>query len=203
MTGRRVHSRFKFSTRCTGHLRVLHDVVLLRKGEDGQLTAISNKAAVVGERLRLDVGGHEGDADLRVRVLDARPAVVDDAIRHELRLEVLKPTGGEQQFGVLTRETPVLLINLSHSGCLLESAHRVPTNLTGTLQMNIEGQDFVEHVEVVRCQHIEGAGDRYHVGVRFVWTASERRRSLSSVVAPSPQQMPAWLVADELRDVAR
>jgi hypothetical protein len=36
--------------------------------------------------------------------------------------------------------------------------------------LRFEGVDYDDDIQVVRCQTIQGAGPRYHIGVRFLWT---------------------------------
>jgi len=184
-------------------LRVLHDVVIARREENGELIAISSQAAVIGELLWLDLAGTDGDVDVKVRVLDSRPVVVDDAMRHQLRLEIIQPADGDRLLGLLTREVTVQMIDLSHSGCLVESGHRMEAGAVGTMRMTIDGRDYVENVQVMRCQQIEGGGNRYRIGVRFVWTSPSRERSLSRAIGRNPGQVPAWLIGDDLRDSAK
>jgi hypothetical protein len=44
--------------------------------------------------------------------------------------------------------------------------------------MVIDGDEYSDDVQVVRCQHVEGAGSLYQVGVRFLWNAPPGRRAL-------------------------
>jgi hypothetical protein len=203
MSGRRSHMRFKFSNTCQGLLRVLHDVVIARREENGELTAVSGQTAAIGELLWLDLPGTDGDIDVKVRVLDSRPVVVDDTVRHQLRLEVVPAADSDHLLGLLTREVSVRMINLSHSGCLVECSHQIEAGTVGTMRLTIDGREYVENVQVMRCRRIEGAGDTYHVGVRFVWTSLSRQRSLSRAIGRSPHQVPAWLIGDDFRDTAR
>jgi PilZ domain len=71
--------------------------------------------------------------------------------------------------GVLRRDISVRLVDISRTGCLLESDFVVDVGTLGTLHLDIAGRDFQDAVRVGRCQVIPGAGDRYHVGVEFVW----------------------------------
>jgi hypothetical protein len=45
-----------------------------------------------------------------------------------------------------------------------------------------QGEVFGEHVRVVRCQQIEGAGSVYHVGAEFLWIDMPGSRSLREFV---------------------
>jgi hypothetical protein len=83
--------------------------------------------------------------------------------------------------GVLNREWPVRILNCSSSGCLIESAARVDVGTIGSLTLTIDGRDFVDDVQVVRCLAIEGSAPVYHVGARFLWTSLPRSGSIRSV----------------------
>jgi len=99
--------------------------------------------------------------------------------------------------GLLTRELRARILNFSPSGCLIETNTRVDLGTIGSLRFVIDGHEFVDDVQVVRCQPIEGAGSLYQVGARFLWTAAAHkgtlRRALELPNGPgangSPQRM--------------
>jgi len=80
--------------------------------------------------------------------------------------------------GLLTREFRARLLNFSPSGCLVETSIRVDVGTIGSLQFVIDGKEFADDVQVVRCQQIEGAGSLYQVGARFLWTAAATKGTL-------------------------
>ena len=82
------------------------------------------------------------------------------------------------RLGVLTREVEVRVLNCSASGCLVESTRQLAVGTIASLRLAMGDQEFVEDVQVVRCQQIEGAGSLYHVGAEFLWTAVPGERSL-------------------------
>ena len=65
-------------------MRVLRDVVVARMGSE--LLAISPAPAIVGEDMSVEVIGGGSDLQLKVRVIDSRPVIVDGAVRHRIRL---------------------------------------------------------------------------------------------------------------------
>ncbi|NOT25180.1 MAG: PilZ domain-containing protein [Acidobacteria bacterium] len=83
-----------------------------------------------------------------------------------------------ESVGLLTREFHVRLLNFSPSGCLVETNTRVDIGTIGFLQFVIDGKEFADDVQVVRCQHIEGAGSLYHIGARFLWTEAATKGTL-------------------------
>jgi len=86
--------------------------------------------------------------------------------------------------GVLTREIPTRLVEISRSGCLLESGHRIEEGTVGALRLEVEGQTYLEDVRATRCVAIAGSGSSYLVGVEFLQTGkpdgASIRRALSS-----------------------
>lgn len=89
--------------------------------------------------------------------------------------------------GLLTREFAARLLNFSPSGCLIETKTRVDVGTTGSLQFVLDGTEFIDDVQVVRCQPIEGAGSLYQVGARFLWSAAAGRGTLRSALERSSQ----------------
>jgi hypothetical protein len=85
---------------------------------------------------------------------------------------------GVSSAGVLTRDFHARILNYSTSGCLLETNTRVEPGTIGTLRFLIDGTEFVDDVQVVRCHAIEGGGRRYCVGARFLWTVAPGKGTL-------------------------
>ena len=85
--------------------------------------------------------------------------------------------------GVLTREIPTRLVEISRSGCLLESGHRIEEGTVGALRLEVQGQTYLEDVRATRCVAIAGSGSSYLVGVEFLQTGrpdgSSIRRAIS------------------------
>jgi hypothetical protein len=74
------------------------------------------------------------------------------------------------ELAVLATEFRVQLLNCSSSGCLIETNARVRVGTIGTLRLEVDGMQFAEQVQIVRCQQIAGAGSVYHLGAQFLWT---------------------------------
>ena len=75
-------------------MRVLRDVILHRSGPE-ELLAVSQTPGLVGEEMTLDVIGGGLSVALRVKVVDSRPLMVDGAVRHRIRLELLSGSQGK------------------------------------------------------------------------------------------------------------
>lgn len=103
-----------------------------------------------------------------------------------------------EQQGIVTREIRVRLLNCSTSGCLIESNVRLDAGTTGSLRVRIDGREFSDDIQVVRCQSIPGAGAVHHIGARFLWTVAPSgvtlRHAMRTVAAgrsdTGPRPMP-------------
>jgi PilZ domain len=70
--------------------------------------------------------------------------------------------------GLIARDVPVTLANISRGGCLLESACPVAAGTVGLLRVEIRGRVYTDTIRVTRCAIVPGAGERHHVGVEFL-----------------------------------
>ena len=84
---------------------------------------------------------------------------------------------------VLTRELRVHLLNASVSGCLVESNLRIEVGTVGTIRVELNGEEYEDEVQVLRCQEIAGAGSMYHLGMQFLWIAPPHERSIRHALA--------------------
>ncbi len=84
--------------------------------------------------------------------------------------------------GVLTRELRARAINVSQSGCLIECDQRLEVGTVGSLRLQIGSQEYLDEVEVVRCQPIQGSS-ACHVGVRFLTSTARHAQSIRNAVA--------------------
>jgi hypothetical protein len=75
-------------------MRIAKDVSIHQAGGEG-LAVVSTTPGVVGEELTLELVSGEETAELRVAVVDSRPAMVDGMLVHRLRLRRL-PTFDER-----------------------------------------------------------------------------------------------------------
>lgn len=84
--------------------------------------------------------------------------------------------------GMLGRNVPTRLIDISRTGCLLESRHRVEDGTVGELQLQVERETFVDDVRVTRCVLVEGSGSVYLVGAEFVQTRRPGEHSIRRAI---------------------
>lgn len=99
--------------------------------------------------------------------------------------------------GVLARHIPTRLVEISRSGCLLESGQRIEEGTVGALLLEVRGQTFSEDVRATRCVVVAGLGSRYLVGVEFLNTGrmdgGSIRRVMLSALTDSTSVIPgSW-----------
>jgi hypothetical protein len=94
---------------------------------------------------------------------------------------------------VLGRDVPVRVVDISVSGCRLESPRRFDTGTTGALSVTVDDLKYSDDIRVMRCHSLDGASGLYDVGVEFLWTTAPREQSLRRVL---PKLKP-----EALRDV--
>lgn len=92
--------------------------------------------------------------------------------------DILQP---DELMGVLARDVDVRLLNVSASGCLVESRQRVEAGTAGTLRLHTGADEYCDDVLVTRCHEVQGAGATYHLGVEFLWTTPPGGGSLRRV----------------------
>ena len=61
--------------------------------------------------------------------------------------------------GVIAKQIPVRLVEISRSGCLLESLHRIQEGTVGALRLEAQGEKYFEDVRATRCVAVAGSGE--------------------------------------------
>jgi PilZ domain len=89
---------------------------------------------------------------------------------------------GPEVIGMLARTVPTRLIDISRTGCLLESRHRVDAGTVGELCLQLHADTFVDDVRVTRCVLVEGSGSVYLVGAEFIQTHRPGERSIRRAI---------------------
>ena len=98
---------------------------------------------------------------------------------------------GPSVIAVLGRDVVVRLLEISRSGCLLESSHAMPAGTIAALAIEIDGREYMDEVRVSRSQLLAGVGERYQLGVEFLWLRLPREHSLRSYAATLTRQFDA------------
>jgi hypothetical protein len=91
-------------------------------------------------------------------------------------------TTGADVVAVLGRTVTVQLINISSSGCLLESDRAVAAGTTGCLTVFFEGRKYVEDIRVTRCSEHPGSSG-HRLGAEFLWLTRPPPDSLRRLIA--------------------
>jgi hypothetical protein len=84
---------------------------------------------------------------------------------------------------ILNRELHARVIDVSASGCLVETRRPLEVGTIGRLRVSLSGEECEDDVEVMRCDAIEGPVASYHVGVRLLWTTPRQPGSIRHAVA--------------------
>lgn len=84
---------------------------------------------------------------------------------------------------VLGRLVDVRLMNLSNSGCLLQSQTRLAEGTIGTLRLSYNDAEYADDVRIMRCQSPAGGDNWFRLGVQFLWTSHPGSQSLRRLVA--------------------
>jgi hypothetical protein len=91
--------------------------------------------------------------------------------------------GAEDIAAVLTRVVHVRVVNISGSGCLVETVAQVEAGTTGVLKVEIDGEQYADDIRVARVQRVHGSSATWHVGAEFLWTTYPGSRSLRRVAS--------------------
>ncbi len=91
MSGRRAYQRFRGAAPLDGRLRISRDVTVQAGDRTRDLAVLSDAPGVVGEELTLALVNGAGQMEFVVRVAESQPQIVQGALRHRLRLEIISP----------------------------------------------------------------------------------------------------------------
>lgn len=70
-------------------MRIGRDVSIAAAQAGGELAVDSDVPGMVDEEFTLGLHGPDGRVDVRVKVIDSNPQIVDGLVRHRLRLLML------------------------------------------------------------------------------------------------------------------
>jgi PilZ domain len=83
----------------------------------------------------------------------------------------------------LTWDLYARVIDVSASGCLVETRCRLEVGTIGQLRVRLGGVECEDDVEVMRCDAVDGPVASYQVGVRLLWTTPRQPGSIRHAVA--------------------
>ena len=84
--------------------------------------------------------------------------------------------------GVIERETPVCLLNISGSGCLLETGRLVEIGSTGEVRLVSDRHTYRDELRITRCHPVTAAGSVCFAGAEFLWTRHPDTHTLRRVI---------------------
>ena len=164
-----------------GMLRILDDVEI-EVVTDQTITVLSETQFPRGERMVLWAPAEDGgEVPVRVRAVQRQADLAAAALRHRVKFDVdaiaapldepdrtTRPAAASRQIGSVMREVPVKLVDLSGSGCLVESPVRIAEGAVGWLSVNSE---HAEHHEIVRVCRSDWRIERFWpctAGIEFL-----------------------------------
>ena len=98
-----------------------------------------------------------------------------------------------QEVAALTTDVKVRVLNVSATGCLLETNKALEIGRAATLQITFLGGDFEELVQIVRCQEITGGGAVYHIATAFLTTTPPSIESLRYLIRRESGRSTGWI----------
>jgi hypothetical protein len=75
--------------------------------------------------------------------------------------------------GALVTQLPVVLLELSSDGCLIESREEVAEHAEGELDLTIDGHPSRDEVRVIRCHAGDAADGAYRIAAKFIGAVSQ------------------------------
>jgi hypothetical protein len=78
----------------------------------------------------------------------------------------------------LVARIPLLVLDVSQSGCLFESRRPVEAGHIGTVRLALNGHWYVDDVRITRCTAVPGRGSTYHVAAEFLRARGAQDQSL-------------------------
>lgn len=83
----------------------------------------------------------------------------------------------------LMRDLHARVIEVSASGCLVETTRPLEVGTIGHLRVVLHGEECVDDIEVTRCDAIGGLMTSYYIAARLLWTTPRQPGSIRHTVA--------------------
>jgi hypothetical protein len=94
----------------------------------------------------------------------------------------------------LVAQVPLLILDVSPGGCLLESRRPVEPGRIGTVRLALNGHWYIEDVRITRCVAVSGRGTTFHLGAEFLRTRrlpdQSLRQAIGRLIGEVPQTRP-------------
>ena len=202
MSGRRSEIRYRLSVPHDGELVITRDAAV-ESTTDTQICVLSDVPEARGQELTLELAAGAASTGFHVRVAECSAIVVAGSVRYRLRFAVNGRHGhswpsvprrlsSEELLGVMVVTVPSRLVDVSRTGCLLETERHIVTGTIGEIRIAVPGQVLSEELRVTWGNRVEGAGALCRVGTEFLRTrrldGSCLRRAFHSVLDGHTQQ---------------
>lgn len=107
---------------------------------------------------------------------------------------------GVRATATLIAQVPVEVVDVSRCGCLIESTRPLEPGTIGTLQLAVDGREYVEDFRVARCTALPGRGSTFRIGVEFLRTRrtadASLRHAVTHLVNPGATRPAGAVTAD-------
>jgi hypothetical protein len=80
--------------------------------------------------------------------------------------------------GAIVRRIPIVVLDLSAAGCLVESAEKLGEGTVGVLELAVDGERYSEVVRICRSTGLVGGDFRCRAGTQFLPLTAGTERSL-------------------------
>ena len=171
---------------------MLQEVTVKTNRAANEIVAVTDAPVPANEILTLSLAC-SGEVGWAVRLLECRPMMREGSVAYGLRVAVLGEEAGcgtslmdegdyGDFFGVLTREVSVRLLDISRSGCLLESPRDLCLGTTGEVWCCSDRGEHSDDIRVTRSQVAEETGATYLLGAEFLWTRFPAKGSLRDTI---------------------
>jgi hypothetical protein len=100
--------------------------------------------------------------------------------------------------GVLRRDHEARVLNVSGSGCLVETTSEIEPGTMAFMVVSVNGQEYSDSIRIVRCQRVPG-GSSCQLGAEFIWTTQPGARSLRRIANALPVGEPDVMATVQVR----
>ena len=100
--------------------------------------------------------------------------------------------------GVLRRDHEARVLNVSGSGCLVETTSEIEPGTMAFMVVSVNGEEYSDSIRVVRCQRVPG-GSSCQLGAEFIWTTQPGARSLRRIANALPAGGPGVIATVQVR----
>ena len=87
--------------------------------------------------------------------------------------------------GHLITKLPVVLLELSSDGCLIECREEIAEHAEGELDLQIDGHPSRDEVRVIRCHAGHNVNGAYRIAAKFIGAVSQHDSAFPTAPAPN------------------